>query len=78
MASDLEGLDEATANDLHRLLRDMHAEHGLTSIIVTHNPLLAATCDRERFAAPQLLRDMAVDGRTFYGANRQVPPATDR
>ena len=39
---------------------------------------LAATCDRERFAAPQLLRDMAVDGRTFYGANRQVPPATDR
>jgi lipoprotein-releasing system ATP-binding protein len=24
----------------------MHAEHGLTSIIVTHNPRLAATCDR--------------------------------
>ena len=39
-------LDEATAADLHRLLRDMHREHGLTSIIVTHNPLLAAACDR--------------------------------
>jgi lipoprotein-releasing system ATP-binding protein len=39
-------LDEATAGDLHRLLRDMHAEHGLTSIIVTHNPVLAASCDR--------------------------------
>jgi lipoprotein-releasing system ATP-binding protein len=39
-------LDEATAADLHQLLRDMHAEHGLTSIIVTHNPRLAATCDR--------------------------------
>jgi lipoprotein-releasing system ATP-binding protein len=39
-------LDEATAADLHRLLRDMHAEHGLTSVIVTHNPALAAACDR--------------------------------
>jgi predicted ABC-type transport system involved in lysophospholipase L1 biosynthesis ATPase subunit len=24
----------------------MHQEHGLTSIIVTHNPVLAASCDR--------------------------------
>jgi len=39
-------LDEATAADLHRLLREMHREHGLTSIIVTHNPVLAAACDR--------------------------------
>ncbi|HVW03421.1 MAG TPA: ABC transporter ATP-binding protein [Vicinamibacterales bacterium] len=39
-------LDETTAADLHQLLREMHAEHGLTSIIVTHNPRLAATCDR--------------------------------
>ncbi len=39
-------LDEDTAADLHRLLRDMHAEHGLTSVIVTHNPTLAAACDR--------------------------------
>ena len=39
-------LDEATARDLHGLLREMHREHGLTSIIVTHNPALAAACDR--------------------------------
>jgi len=39
-------LDEATAESLHGLLRDMHAEHGLTSIIATHNPKLAAACDR--------------------------------
>jgi lipoprotein-releasing system ATP-binding protein len=39
-------LDEATAADLHQLLREMHAEHGLTSVIVTHNPSLAAACDR--------------------------------
>jgi lipoprotein-releasing system ATP-binding protein len=39
-------LDENTAESLHRLLREMHAEQGLTSIIATHNPRLAAACDR--------------------------------
>ncbi len=39
-------LDENTADSLHGLLREMHAEHGLTSIIATHNPRLSAACDR--------------------------------
>jgi lipoprotein-releasing system ATP-binding protein len=39
-------LDETTAESLHALLRDMHAEHALTSVIATHNPRLAAACDR--------------------------------
>jgi lipoprotein-releasing system ATP-binding protein len=39
-------LDERTADSLHDLLRGMHAESGLTSIIATHNPRLAAACDR--------------------------------
>jgi len=39
-------LDETTADSLHQLLRDMHAEQRLTSIIATHNPRLAAACDR--------------------------------
>jgi lipoprotein-releasing system ATP-binding protein len=39
-------LDEATATELHDLLRDMHREYALTSIIVTHNLRLAASCDR--------------------------------
>ena len=39
-------LDETTADSLHALLRDMHAEFGLTSVIATHNPRLAAACDR--------------------------------
>ena len=39
-------LDEGTAEDLQTLLREMHREHGLTSVIVTHNPTLAASCDR--------------------------------
>ena len=39
-------LDEHTAESLHELLREMHRERGLTSIIATHNPRLAAACDR--------------------------------
>lgn len=39
-------LDEATADALHQLLRDMHHEFGLTAVIATHNPRLAAQCDR--------------------------------
>jgi len=39
-------LDEATAADLHALLRTIHREDQLTSVIVTHNPVLAAGCDR--------------------------------
>jgi lipoprotein-releasing system ATP-binding protein len=39
-------LDEHTAETLHELLREMHRERGLTSIIATHNLRLAAACDR--------------------------------
>ncbi len=39
-------LDEHTADTLHELLKEMHRERGLTSIIATHNPRLAAACDR--------------------------------
>jgi lipoprotein-releasing system ATP-binding protein len=39
-------LDEATAESMHQLLREMHRDFGLTSIIATHNPRLAARCDR--------------------------------
>jgi lipoprotein-releasing system ATP-binding protein len=39
-------LDETTADSLHELLKNMHAEQGLTSVIATHNPRLAAACNR--------------------------------
>lgn len=39
-------LDEATAESLHGLLRDMHRDFGLTSVVATHNSRLAAACDR--------------------------------
>ena len=39
-------LDEDTARDIQGLIRAMHAEQKLTSVIVTHNPAVAAGCDR--------------------------------
>jgi lipoprotein-releasing system ATP-binding protein len=39
-------LDELAAESLHGLLREMHQSYHLTSIIATHNPRLAARCDR--------------------------------
>jgi lipoprotein-releasing system ATP-binding protein len=39
-------LDEATAGQVHDLLRELHRETGLTSVIATHNMKLAASCDR--------------------------------
>jgi lipoprotein-releasing system ATP-binding protein len=39
-------LDERTAEALHALLREMHRERHLSSVIATHNMYLAASCDR--------------------------------
>ena len=39
-------LDEHIAEALHELLREMHRDVGLTSVIATHNTRLAALCDR--------------------------------
>ncbi|MBS0345900.1 MAG: enoyl-CoA hydratase/isomerase family protein [Proteobacteria bacterium] len=44
--------------------------------VVAECDRLAATYAADRYAIPQLLRDMAAEGRTFYGPNRIVPPAT--
>lgn len=39
-------LDSATKEDLHKLFFDLRDRFGLTIIIVTHDPELAALCDR--------------------------------
>ena len=39
-------LDEATASQVFELLERIHAQFGLTSIVVTHNMELAARCTR--------------------------------
>jgi lipoprotein-releasing system ATP-binding protein len=53
-------LDEATADALHGLLREMHESYHLTSIIATHNTRLAAGCDRVlRLEAGRLIANAA-------------------
>jgi lipoprotein-releasing system ATP-binding protein len=39
-------LDEQNALAVFELLQRLHREHGLTSLIATHNLALAAKCDR--------------------------------
>jgi predicted ABC-type transport system involved in lysophospholipase L1 biosynthesis ATPase subunit len=39
-------LDLETSERVFELMRACHAKRGLTSVIVTHNPELAARCDR--------------------------------
>jgi lipoprotein-releasing system ATP-binding protein len=39
-------LDAAAAGTVFALLRELHAERGMTTILVTHNPDLARRCDR--------------------------------
>ena len=39
-------LDAAAAQSVFDLLRELHRERGMTTVVVTHNPDLAARCDR--------------------------------
>jgi lipoprotein-releasing system ATP-binding protein len=39
-------LDQRTGEEVFAMIRQLHAEEHLTSILVTHNEQLAATCDR--------------------------------
>ncbi len=38
-------LDFRTADSIFRMIRELHAERGLTSLLVTHNEKLAVQCD---------------------------------
>jgi lipoprotein-releasing system ATP-binding protein len=39
-------LDTASSNEVFALLRRMHVERGISFVVVTHDPQLAARCDR--------------------------------
>lgn len=58
-------LDTASSDEVFALLRQIHAERGTAFIVVTHDPRLAARCDR----TVEL-----VDGRIARDA-QQAPPA---
>jgi lipoprotein-releasing system ATP-binding protein len=62
-------LDETTADSLHDLLREMHREHGLTSVIATHNPRLAAACDRVLRLVHGRLEPAGVPGTIPFPSN---------
>jgi len=49
-------LDLETSERVFELMRDCHRRRGLTSVIVTHNPDLAARCDRMYEMKPNALR----------------------
>jgi ABC-type lipoprotein export system ATPase subunit len=56
-------LDEGTAEALHALLREMHRERHLSSVIATHNLHLAASCDRVlRLEGGRLVADTTRNG----------------
>jgi lipoprotein-releasing system ATP-binding protein len=56
-------LDERTAEALHALLREMHRERHLSSVIATHNMHLAASCDRVlRLESGRLTADIPANG----------------
>ncbi len=57
-------LDAATADRVFSLIQQVHANHGLTSVLVTHNMELAGRCDRVmRLEAGRFAEESANSGR---------------
>ena len=50
-------LDTHTKAEIHQLCFDLRANHGQTVVIVTHDPALAAMCDRSLFMRDGLFVD---------------------
>ena len=63
-------LDSATGEEILRLLDDLHREYNNTILLVTHNDLAAAFCDRIL-----TLRDGQFVKETHTGRNEQVGTA---
>ncbi|WOF22135.1 ABC transporter ATP-binding protein [Microbacterium betulae] len=59
-------LDTATGSLVEDILFDLHREHGITLVIVTHDPDLAGRCDRQVFVRDGLID--AVSGPALDGA----------
>jgi lipoprotein-releasing system ATP-binding protein len=64
-------LDTASSDEVFVLLRRMHAERGTSFVVVTHDPRLAARCDRlVELVDGQIARDDVVVARTAGGASQ--------
>jgi lipoprotein-releasing system ATP-binding protein len=67
-------LDAGTADRVFSLIQRMHASHGLTSILVTHNQELAGRCDRVmRLEAGHMEEDAAKTGKPTLKALGELP-----
>jgi len=60
-------LDSKSANAVFDLLRSVNREHGTSVLFVTHNPALAARCDKTI---------QVVDGTIVDSEGRAMPPAS--
>jgi len=65
-------LDFRTGEMIMSLLDDLHRRHQLTSIYVTHNPSLAARCDRVLHLEQGMLSDLSFVEGTGHGALRRL------
>ena len=66
-------LDAETADRVFSLIQRLHASHGLTSILVTHNQDLAGRCDRVmRLEAGHMEEDVAKTGKPHAGLPERV------
>jgi lipoprotein-releasing system ATP-binding protein len=67
-------LDAGTADRVFSLIQRVHASHGLTSILVTHNQELAGRCDRVmRLEAGHMKEDLAKTGKPTLKALGELP-----
>lgn len=64
-------LDVGTSERIHELLLRIHKQYGLTSVIVTHNLVLAALCDEVRNMEGGRLREVEIAGGVGLSAGRQ-------
>jgi lipoprotein-releasing system ATP-binding protein len=72
-------LDATTADRVFSLIQRLHASHGLTSIVVTHNQELAGRCNRVmRLEAGRMKEDLAKTGRPHAEPSAtSVPPTQE-
>ncbi len=69
-------LDTASSDEVFVQLRRMHAELGVTFIVVTHDPRLGARCDRlVELVDGKIARDEPVNPSDPSAAPRQIGPA---
>ena len=70
-------LDTAASDDVFQLMRQMHAQLKISFLIVTHDPRLAARCDRIiELVDGQIVRDEAIKPTNADATPASAAPTT--